>query len=61
MPHINQLVMLHCGFSELLSSMPTLFIATTGAVLQVNANSLELQDCFSLQGTTVVREIKDFG
>jgi len=34
----------------LLSLTPMLFVATTGAVLQLNANSLELEDCFSLQG-----------
>jgi len=45
---------LFCGFSELLSSTPMLFIATTGAVLQLNANSLELEDWFSLQGTTTL-------
>jgi len=44
---------LRCGSSELLSFTPTLFIATTGAVLRVNANSLELEDCFSLQGTVL--------
>jgi len=42
-----------CVFSELLSSTPTLFIGTTGAVLQVNVNSLELEDFFSLQGDHV--------
>jgi len=46
-------------FSELLSSTPTLFIAATGAVLQLNANSLELQDWFSLQGITGVSQMKD--
>ena len=51
---------LHCDISELLSSTPRLFIATTGAVLQLNANSLELEACFSLQGITVVSAVNDF-
>jgi len=49
-PHFAKLLRPLVIFSELLSSTPALFIATTAAVLRLNANSLELEDYFSLQG-----------